>query len=189
VEHMSTQYGFKANERMYKKRIIEWDLRRNLKWHEREAICKSGVVKQAQLGGHKDTKIVVRGQERRVALFLRHMKKSIRGAKLMPQSSSTAVMDVELTGLPAGSRYPTLQQTFTAAPTIRCQMYPSDDRRNLEIICQQTSYLFKVGTHDFPLQKKICVICLMLQQSMWTNTAIKKLESWSVGQESGFEHA
>jgi hypothetical protein len=75
----------------------------------------------------------------------------------MAQSSSTAVMDVELIGLPAVSRYPTLQQTSTAAPTIRCPMYPSDDRRNSEIIYQQTSYLFEVGTHDFPTpEENLC---------------------------------
>ena len=109
VKHMLTEHGFKANERMYKKRIFDWDIRRNLNWDEREAVCNS-----TDIDGEKNTMVVVRGQERQLALFQRHMKQPPRAAKL-----------------PAHSAHPVLRQGFVIPPTIRATMYPPGNRQIL----------------------------------------------------------
>lgn len=81
VKHMIIVHAFKANERMFKTRIFDWDIRRNLNWDEREAVCSSTDV-----DGEKNKTVVVRGQERQFALFQRHMKQPPRAAKLPTNS-------------------------------------------------------------------------------------------------------
>lgn len=156
VAYMSTQYGFIANERMYKKRISEWDIRRYLRWDEREAVCKSLVLKKPPLGGHKSTKIVVRGQERQLALFLRHMKQPLRNARRRPQHRTAAVMNLNIMTPPADSADLTLHQAFAAGPTIRCTMYPPGEMKVLELICKQTSYICEVASNDFRSTTPLC---------------------------------
>jgi hypothetical protein len=86
---MSTRHNFKATQRMYKKRIFDWDIRRNLRWAEREAVGQD--IHQGQLSGPKNTTVVVRGQERHLSLFLRHMRQKQRLKRENPDSERADV--------------------------------------------------------------------------------------------------
>jgi tetratricopeptide (TPR) repeat protein len=158
VEYMSKNHGLKANERMYKKRIYDWDLRRNLSWDEREAVAQSRVVKQARLLGNNDTRIIVRGQERKLNHFLRHMKQPppSRTAKLLPQPRTTTVRCAEVIKKSSSTRpQPALQLMFGPISEVKETMYPPGDRRTLELICSQVSHLCEVGLNNFQSQHDI----------------------------------
>ena len=158
VEYMSKVHGLKANERMYKKRIYDWDLRRNLSWHEREDVAQSRVVKQARLLGNNDTRIIVRGQERKLNHFLRHMKQPppSRTAKLLPRPRTTTVRCAGVIKKSSSTRpQPALQLMFGAISEVKETMYPLGDRRTLELICTQVSHLCEVGANNFQAQHDI----------------------------------
>lgn len=137
--YMREQYDFRATPKMYKTRISDWDIRRNLRWSEREAASR--VVAQRLLTGDKVSKIVIRGQERDISLLRRHMRRS----KLRPLSQVvTAEVKTlnETTGKSLqASRY--LNNVNLREPSEECiqrNMYPADDQRDMEIICLDTSY-------------------------------------------------
>jgi hypothetical protein len=155
VEYMSKIHGFKANERMYKKRLYDWDLRRNLSWHEREDVAQSRVVKQARLLGNNDTRIIVRGQERKLNHFLRHMKQAppSRTAKLLPQPRTTTVRCAGVIKKSSSTKpQPALQLIFGPTSEVRETMYPPGDRRTLELICTQVSHLCEARLNNFQAQ-------------------------------------
>ena len=57
MKFMLERYDFRATTKMYKTRISDWGLRRNLRWSEREETCR--IVKQRWLSGEKVSKIIV----------------------------------------------------------------------------------------------------------------------------------
>lgn len=76
VKHMLSNHGFRANERMYKKRISDWDLRRNLNRDERDAVCNL-----INVHGEKNMTVIVRGQPRKLTLFQRNLRQASQAAK------------------------------------------------------------------------------------------------------------
>lgn len=113
---------------MYKTRISDWDIRRNLRRSEREDACQE--LRQRWSSGEKISTIVVRGQEKNVAVLLQHM----RDAKC-----------------PAHDRSTTRKQAWHIRTDIARParpLYPAGDERSVEVICMQTVYVcqaFPIG--------------------------------------------
>lgn len=141
VDLMAKQYGFKANERMYKKRITDWDIRRNLRWSEREEVSK--VIRQKNLLLHANATIVVNGQEKKIALFTRHMKQARRRSQAIrsQQQRFTPIRNdtVPLAGFKGTHKQ--MRHIFSSQPCLQDVMYPPGDSRLVEIMCHQVSHV------------------------------------------------
>jgi hypothetical protein len=137
---MTKQYGFKANERMYKKRITDWNSRRNLAWSENEEISK--VISQKILLHDHNATIIVNGQDKKVTLFARHMKQARRRfqATRSPHQPLGNVHedDASLSGLKSSQKQ--LRCIFAFKSSLRETMYPPGDSRFVEMICRQVSH-------------------------------------------------
>jgi hypothetical protein len=121
MKFMRERYDFRATTKMFKTRISYWDIRRNLRRSEREDACRE--LQQRWLAGEEVSAVVVRGQEKNVAVLLRHMRNARRGG----YNRSIA-------------RNQTWQiRTDIASPA--SPLYPAGDERPVEVICIQTVYV------------------------------------------------
>lgn len=129
MRFMSERYDFRATTKMYKTRVSDWDIRRNLRKHEREDACRD--LQQRWLSGEKPSKVVIRGQEKDVEVCLRHMRNANRGnqnERLAPRAQTWR-----------------MQRGNVNPPSPLC---PASDERRLEIICMQTIYLCQASSND-----------------------------------------
>jgi hypothetical protein len=143
---MRQRYDFKATRKMYKTRISKWDIRRNLRWSEREDACR--VVKQRLFTGEKGSKVVIRGQERDISLLRRHMRHP--KSRVMSQvltAEVQAVSNAVVTGASQGHRSPShvICQDFMEQG-IQRNFYPTDDQREVESLCLCVSYFCGIVT-------------------------------------------
>ena len=87
---MQKDFDFRGTQKMFKLKISEWDIRKNLNWSEREVVCQKLAEKQVIMG--KDAKVIVRGQERRLALFRRHSQRSQRSTERRHRNSHRGIL-------------------------------------------------------------------------------------------------
>jgi hypothetical protein len=145
ITTMRQLYGFKATPEMYKKRISKWDIRRNLRWSEREDACR--VVKQRLLAGEKGSKVIINGRERGIGLLQRHLRHP--KSRVMSQVSAAGVQVVSpvvVTRSPQGYPSPShiICQDFMEQG-IQRSLHPTDDQREIESLCLNLSYLCVVA--------------------------------------------
>jgi tetratricopeptide (TPR) repeat protein len=63
-----------ARERMYKKRINEWNARKNYKREEKDAVCRA--LQRRSLAGKAHHQVMIRNQPAKVRRILKHMQNS-----------------------------------------------------------------------------------------------------------------
>ena len=131
MDTMRAQHDFHATVKMYKSRLIKWDVRKYTTWTERETICR--MMKQKQGDGKTSGHIIVRGKPRPVALFLRHMKQS--RANIRPQKVLVRSKHLEDVYTDAVKR----DQEHSQIPP---SMYAGGPQRTVEIVCKEISSLF-----------------------------------------------
>ena len=127
MQIMRTRYHFNATIKMYKDRLAAWDVRKYMTRAEREVACR--VMKLNERAGETSGKIIVRGKERNLDVFLRHMGQSragIRRKRLL--QSSNRVEDIIIDSV--------ITEQFNSQ--IRPTMYTAGLQRNVEIICRET---------------------------------------------------
>lgn len=140
---MSTRHNFTATQRMYKKRIFDWDIRRHLRWAEREAVCQE--MRQGQLSGLTNATVVVRGQERHLALFLRHMRqKEIMKQRNLGSGKPDRELD-EVEGKmdkPSSSR-DIVQHMWAMGTDVGPSLDAVGEERTCELICHATVTMWR----------------------------------------------
>ena len=126
MQIMRTRHHFHATVKMYKSRLAAWNVRKYMTRAEREVACR--VLKLNQRTGEASGKVIVRGKERNLDVFLRHMGHSragIRRRRLL--HSSERLEDIRIDSVN------TKQLHSQVWPT----MYPAGPQRNVEIICKE----------------------------------------------------
>ena len=159
MQIMRTQHHFHATVKMYKSRLTAWDVRKYMTRAEREVACR--VMKLSQRTGETPGKVIVRGKERNLDVFLRHMGQSragIRQRQLL--QSSKRLEDVIVDSVN------TKQFNSQLWPT----MYPAGAQRNAEIICRETlSLVLTSMEHSICPSKEIYALLQAARDRLNTN--------------------
>jgi Clr5 domain len=74
IRIMKAQYGFTATIKMYKTKLTEWKVRKNMSWKERDTASR--VLEIMQDAGSGAVKVVVGDRERNPQVFRRHIRQS-----------------------------------------------------------------------------------------------------------------
>ena len=164
---MRQRYDFKATRKMYKTRISKWDIRRNLRWSEREDACR--VVKQRLFTSEKGSKVVIRGQERDISLLRRHMRHP--KSRVMSQvltAEVQAVNNAVVTRSPQRYRSPShvICQDFMEQG-IQRNLYPTDNQREVESICLNVAYFCGTLTDLTSLRASSKLYIYFYQAGKW----------------------
>jgi tetratricopeptide (TPR) repeat protein len=84
-----------ARERMYKKRVNEWNVRKNYKREEKDAVCRA--LKRRSLAGKVHHQVMIRNQPAKVGRILKHIQNS--GAQIDAQAWGCPSMSTEDDGI------------------------------------------------------------------------------------------
>jgi tetratricopeptide (TPR) repeat protein len=126
MQIMRTQHHFHATIKMYKSRLAAWDVRKYMTRAEREVACR--VMQLNERAGETSGKVIVRGKERNLDVFLRHAGQSRAGTRRRRLlQSGRRLEDVVIDSVKAKQFHSQIWPT----------MYPAGPQSNAEIICRE----------------------------------------------------
>jgi Clr5 domain len=130
MQLMQEKHGFKATMKMYKNRLKSWNARKYMTKTERDVASR--VMRARERRGEPYGRVIVRGKDRKLDVFLRHMGRSrvcVHRRKVLEDGDPS--QDIIIDDLTS------LQCPVFLSPLI----YPSGLEKTVEVLCREMPHL------------------------------------------------